>query len=212
MKSVRRLVAGLWGGLTLVIFMRSAEPAELVGIPLWIVASLASIAIHEAGHAAGAFFSGWRVVVFSVWRLAWHVPLRRVTILRASDLKEVWGWVLAVPGSAHRDTIARHAVFIAGGPLANLLQACVAVIWAATIPPDAKVLGVEAQLLLAGFALIGLGLFVGNTAPLRTRVVENDGYQLTGLLRGVPPANPLRAAGWAAALLDVNVRLRDLPQ
>lgn len=212
MRELRLAVAAVWLGLTMVLFFRSVEPAVLAGIPLYIAAVVGSVAIHEAGHAVGAMLAGWRVIVFAVSRLAYHLPNRDVAILRRSDLHERSGWVLAVPSSASHNANWRHAIYVAGGPIANLLQAIAAYLWAANAQPGATILGAQADPLMMGITFLGLGLFIGNLVPRRVVEKANDGRLLLSLFRGGRHGAKFQPAAWAGALLKYKVRLRDIPQ
>lgn len=209
MKRVHWLVAAVWTGLTLTTFMDSVEPG-LIGIPIWLIAMVLTLVVHEAGHAVGATLAGWRVVVFSVWRLAYHVHNRRFVMLAGSDLHELAGWVLAVPASARHDTRGRQAVLVAGGPVANLTQAAIAFVWAAGATPGAMIFGVEVAPLMLGFGYLGIGMFVGNVIPREDGEFTSDGRVLLTLLRD--GHRETWALTWAAAMLGTNVRLKDLPQ
>lgn len=211
MKRVRWILAAMWTGLAVAAFTDSVE-LGLIGLPIWLLATLITIVLHEAGHAAGAMLAGWRVVVFSVWRLAYHLPNRRIVVLGRDDLHELAGWVLAVPASAGHDTAGRHGVLVAGGPVANLIQAIFAFLCAAGAQPGALILGVEVQPLMLGFAILGIGMFVGNLVPHQEGEFASDGLQLLGLLREEGRRGTSGGETWASAMLGTNVRLRDLPQ
>jgi len=122
---------------------------------LVIGVTIASLVLHEVGHALAAHAMGFRVRVVRAGPLAatatpsgWRL---RLTWRRSRD-----GWVLADPVRPER-LHARHAVFVAAGPAAHLVVAG-AVLAAARAWGGAWVLAAILLLLAVGFNLVPLGL------------------------------------------------------
>src|SRR5262245_20719108 len=72
---------------------------------VYALARFASVAIHEVGHAVGSILVGWKILVFDVWRFAFHAPTRSFLLVsQLSEARHESGYVYSVPAGPRRDT------------------------------------------------------------------------------------------------------------
>lgn len=178
--------------------------------------------IHEAGHATGALISGWRVVVFTSWPFAIHIPNRSIVTSRRLNNTDGGGFVFAVPPSQERDTDLRWIVFVLLGPMFTLATT-VALMLIAFGPPPSFTLTYGGALASTGFsspeqhriafcllialALLNLRTFLNTAVPSRQ---GNDAQLILNTLRKRPLARP-NAERWIGLLVKFNIRLRNIP-
>jgi len=182
----------------------------------------ASTLIHEAGHVAGAIVSGWRVVVMTVWPVAWHGPTNSITISSAVSHQDGGGYVFAAPASRAAATRLRHIAVCLGGPIASLIMVVLCYAWIQPPPPGEtgyasgfSIAGVSLErtwlLLILAFGLFNLRAFIVTIIPGRYKDGSaSDGLQTLDTLTGKQVING-NWSGWIATLLRYNTRLRDIP-
>ena len=183
----------------------------LAGFPTWYAGSWLATLIHEAGHALAARACGWRTIVFIVRPFGLHLPHRDFVILRRKMGVGYGGWVLSVPGQQSVATRGREALYIAGGPVASLLLAAVAmsvpVIWS---NQHGRVES-TANLIAIAFALQSLHGVIFTLLPSHKVGGSSDGHKLWQLRRDDGRWLDGQALRWIAAMLLYRIRLRDLP-
>ena len=139
------------------------------------------IVIHEAGHALAGLAGGLKPVAFGVGPLrmergadAWHFRW-------GGSVAGISGFALLLPATDAVPRRREQALYLLGGPLANLATAAVALPLALAAPPGLA--------MIAGFAFAAAGLLIGliNLVPFKTAGWLSDGAGLV-LLRRDPAA------------------------
>jgi hypothetical protein len=186
------------------LILFSVPYSPLLGIPLWLVGQWLITLLHEAGHALAARACGWRVIVFAVRPFAIRLPDRDIVFLGRRWYTRQSGWVLSVPARPAVATRGRFAIIVAAGPVVCLLLA-VPLLAATTAP------GRGAGLIACGFGVLALRSCLFSLLPSTHAGGTSDGQSLWRLWRD-ESWTTLRPALWLKAMLDYNIRLRDLPR
>ena len=184
---------------------RGASIALLAGyfVSLW-----PHIVLHEAGHAAAGIARGMQAIAFGVG------PFR---LERGSDGRWRWrhgggiagvgGFAALLPRDARGLSRRDQAVFLLGGPTANLATAALTAAAAAWLPmPTLLAVG------LLGVALAAATMGLGNLLPLHVQGWRSDGRGLLDLLRQAPDAALQLQINQLMALSLAGVRARDWPK
>ena len=185
------------------LILFSVPYGPLLGVPLWIAGPWLITLLHEAGHALAARACGWRVIVFAVRPLAVRLPDRNIVFLGRRWHTRQSGWVLSVPARPAVATRGRFAIIVAAGPVVCLLLAIP--LLAATTAP-----GRGAGLIACGFGVLALRSCLFSLLPSAHPRGTSDGQSLWRLWWDESWATQ-RPRLWLNAMLDYNVRLRDLP-
>lgn len=160
--------------------------------------------VHEGGHWLAGRLAGFRTVRFSVGPLTLHVVRDRLHFR--------FGFNRGLPAGATQMIFrnsnamrARYMAFTAGGPVASLLTAGLAVVLAQPLAGG--------DLRTALFIYAWLSAFAGviNLLPVRFGAFASDGLQLLTLLRGGRDARHMIAGLHLVALLFSGVRPREWP-
>ena len=204
------LVGGLLGGgvtLGLMLAVGELDGADLLLIAgaIMLVGWL-QLLLHEAGHALAGLAVGLRPLALGVgplraerggdgWRLRW-----------AGNIAGIGGFALLLPRDDTQGP-RQAAVYVLGGPLANLLSAALA--WAAI---EAGLADSWPWLALAWITVaVGLALGLANLVPFLAGGWSSDGRQLLKLWQGSDEARLSATLGRLAGLAMLGVRPRDWP-
>jgi hypothetical protein len=129
-----------------------------------LLALPAAIAIHEVGHVLGGLAAGFRFVSLRIGPLQVDRPF--LVSLQGRSRSGYSGWASMVP--VRRDGLSlRAAVFVLGGPAANVVSGT-----AALLLPSAN------GLFALAFASFSLALAVKELMPIRHRIAVSDGRRL----------------------------------
>lgn len=188
-----RLTDGVGGGMLV---------AVLVALPfaLWL-----QVLLHEAGHALAGLLVGRRFVGAGLgplrlergdgaWMLRW-----------GGGIGGIGGFAAMLPRGPEGRRAA--AVFLLGGPLANLLAAALAAFALARLEAPGLVAGAA----LGASAVAGCLLGVANLLPFRSRGWSSDGQGLLELVRGGSTWRVMQAQQLVMAAAMAGVRPRDWP-
>ncbi len=163
--------------------------------------------VHEAGHAVAGRIGGFELVAIAVGRWRGERGGDRWRFHRRPEERGVGGFALMLPRGEDTPRWG-HALYMLGGPLANLLAA--AGLLALAGPADAA-LGGWAGGAVLGIAAAGALLGLVNLVPFTSGGWSTDGRQLLTLLRDRPEARItaqlLRVSAWAT----LGRRPRDWP-
>ncbi len=173
--------------------------------------------IHEIGHALAAIAVRWRVVVFAVHPVAYHLVNRELARMHAKDAEDLGGYVVAVPAEDQALSLRRWAAVILGGPIANVAFFAIlifVVIGSVDAPARHGVGSERFQWELAGFALAIQSLHVGIFAllPSLRANVRSDGENLIGLYRERRSLRGMLAHIWLTAMGEHKIGLANQPQ
>lgn len=206
---VTALVAGLAGFVA--IRMAAADGGAGLGWLLMVLACIVAavwlqVVIHELGHTLAALACGQRPLAFGIGPLhlergpdGWR--------LRARGLgRGVSGYALMLPAPDRSRPRRDAALYLAAGPLANLLVAGFAAALLGAGQPGPW----QATLL---WCLLAFGLLLGliNLLPWSASTWHSDGMALVDLWRRPALAEGLRRLQTAGALIALGQRPRDWP-
>jgi hypothetical protein len=191
--SMVRTVLGLIAGVGALIAggaILGNQWAFLGGILIIPFLSLATIAIHELGHAAGASATGMRVHRIVVADFAWSPKTRKWSpARRPSGASDIGGWVEASegPGGASR---LGYMLFIFGGTAANILAGALCFLAVNVLGSGGGIFG--------GFGIVSIVLAVANLTPGRFYGAPSDGLQLWRIWRPHRRRKPPKSSrsGW----------------
>ncbi len=163
------------------------------------------IVLHEAGHAVAGLSRGMVAIAFGVG------PFRvergsgdRWRWRRGGGVRGIGGFAALLPSGERGLSRIDQAVFLLGGPLANLVTALLLLACAAALP-------LHAAVACAGGALTAAAIGVWNLVPLHMAGWRSDGRGLLDLLRRTPDAALQVQINRVMALSLAGVRPRDWP-
>lgn len=165
---------GAFGIFAAMLVLIGAEPPGAVTLLLmWFLLVLAGVAVHELGHLTGAAFAGAHILGASIGPLYFERRRRGVRIHWRRSPRGLAGMAFAVP-DASRPIRRQMLVYVAAGPLANVLAAaiCLTLVW--DIPYRAQTWSQAACL---AFGLLNAAMAVANLLPVRP-THASDGWQL----------------------------------
>ncbi|MBW3130329.1 hypothetical protein [Hymenobacter profundi] len=182
----------------------------IIGLPIlyWLV-----IVVHEGGHVVGALFARFQILSFvaswlHVKRKAkgWQIQLRK-------PAAKLSGMVQAFP-THDRNLRSRYALFIAGGPLANILTGALALYSHSKLSAAPDIIfsvsgyALYKTLLIFGWLSVATGGL--NLLPLNlTSGHIIDGRKLWHLLKGGPVMRQHLGLLYFQNLTYAGVRPRD---
>jgi hypothetical protein len=203
--------SAIGGGLVAVMAMRGlGDERSPYTLPIIVCALLLAvwfqILIHEAGHALAALARGYRPMAFGVGPLRLERGQAGWRLHVARNVGGIGGFASLLPPLAARHPRLDDAIYLGGGPLANLLAAAIAfALLPLTDPGDA------AAILL--WALGAFGILVGamNLVPFTSAGWRSDGLGLLDLWRKPGLVAGYRRLQHLGALQTTGVRPRDWP-
>lgn len=197
-----------WLGARSGLRLRDALPD--VSLPGVLVAAVLmfwpNVVLHEAGHALAGLSRGMRALAYGIGPLRWERGQSGWRFRRGGGLGGISGFAALLPQGERGLSRMDQAIYLAGGPLANLLTAALA--FASVAWGDVSRGG--------GAFLVGTGLcaaFLGvlNLVPFHTNGWRSDGRGLLDLLRRAPDADLQQRINQLLALSLGGVRPRDWP-
>lgn len=163
--------------------------------------------LHEAGHAIAGLAVGYKPLLFGLGPLRFERGGDGWFLRWGGWLDGVGGFAFMLPPAEVRPSPRREALYVLGGPLANLITGVPVLLLASTAPPGPwMVLGL-------GFGAAGLVIGVFNLLPLKvgTGAWLSDGAQLVQLYRDPEYTSGVlriqRLMQWSMS----GQRLRDMP-
>lgn len=167
------------------------------------------IVIHEAGHALCGIARGMRAVAFGIGPLRAERGMAGWRIRRAHGVRGIGGFAALVPSGARGQSRCDQAVYLLGGPMANLLSAAFAFAafwWLAPSLPGPLLAAI------LGFGLCSLLLGGINLIPFLAGGFRSDGRVLLDLARHSPDARLQLRLQQVMALGLAGQRPRDWPE
>lgn len=122
---------------------RSVPGMAVVVLGMWVAAVgwWIAVVVHEAGHAFAAWLVGWRTLTFVALPVGVRPRPFSLAWMSRAKVHDAGGWVVPIPKSRAAMTGWRYIVIHAGGPVASLLLAAVAlglgIAWSAQTPEQA---------------------------------------------------------------------------
>ena len=181
------------------------------------------VMLHELGHAVGAWLGGLRILRIIIGPFKWSYEAGSMRFGLNRSKYRMQGQVMALP-SDDRNLARRMALFIAGGPGANLLAGAVCFLLARLLAPAGLVDPTSgARSLVFGTTPLGLGaswwldmaawfnglLFFTNLWPAHINGVSTDGAKLIDWTLGGPGAEREALALVLQAALLAGMRPRE---
>jgi hypothetical protein len=146
---------------------------DLLAFPVLILIVLAT---HEIGHVLGGLLQGMRFLMLIVGPFGWHASYSGTRFQWNTNLALMGGLAAMLPNQTGAPR--RHLlVLIAGGPLASLFLAILAIALASVSGPR----------LAAYFTIVAgtsFGIFLVTLIPMRVGGFMSDGLQLIDVLKG----------------------------
>ena len=151
----------------------NASMWEMFGVPLlaivfMIFSTFLQIILHEGGHLVCGLLTGYRFVSFRIFNQTLIRQDGRMRIKRF-NIAGTGGQCLLVPPERPLEEIP-YKLYNAGGVLANLLTAMIAIALIVAVSGIPKLL----LLFLIMFALVGILLALINGIPMRMNGIGND--------------------------------------
>jgi hypothetical protein len=165
------------------------------------------IVLHEAGHALAGLARGMRPVAFGIGPLRWDRGGSGWRFRRSTGIAGISGFAALLPVGQRGLSRADQALYLLGGPLANLATAALAFALAGAAG-EARV----AASWLAGAGISALLLGAVNLLPFHSKGWRSDGRGLLDLLRRSPDAALQQRIHQVLALHMAGVRPRDWPE
>lgn len=165
------------------------------------------IVLHEAGHALAGLARGMRPVAIGVGPLRWDRGTSGWRFRRSTGIAGISGFAALLPVGDRGLSRADQAIYLLGGPIANLLTA-VLVLALLPLADGAPVLA--AFLVGSGVSALLLGLV--NLAPFHSQGWRSDGRGLLDLMLRSPDAALQQRMNQVLALNMAGVRPRDWPE
>jgi hypothetical protein len=211
------LVGGAIAGYAVGRFGARAFGPSTSGVPaingLWLLAGMVLsfwpvVVIHEAGHALCGIARGMRAVAIGIGPLRAERGLDGWRFRRAHGIRGIGGFAALVPQATRGQSRLDQAIFLAGGPLANLLTAALAFALVAWLGPG---LPSPVSALVLGFVLSSALLGGVNLVPFMAGGLRTDGRVLLDLARQSPDALLQLRLQQVLALAIAGQRPRDWP-
>ncbi|MEZ0471276.1 M50 family metallopeptidase [Luteimonas salinilitoris] len=185
---------------------------DLLPSPGWallagfVLAIWPNIVLHEAGHAAAGLACGMRALAFGIGPYRFERGAGGWRFRHGGGVRGISGFAALLPGERRHFGPIDHAVFLFGGPLANLLTAVLGLTAAALLAGSAWAAAVQ------GVAYSALLLGLVNLVPFQSKGWRSDGRGLLDLLRATPDAALQQQINQLMALSMAGVRPRDWPE
>lgn len=161
--------------------------------------------VHEAGHALAGVLGGRRFVGAGVGPLRLERGSGTWMLRWGGGIKGIGGFAATFP--TRPETRGAAAVYLLGGPLANLAAAALAGLMLSILEPPS----VLAMVVLGSLVVAGTLLGVVNLLPFQSKGWNSDGYALLQLLRNGAAWRVIQAIQLALAAAVAGVRPRDWP-
>lgn len=165
------------------------------------------IVLHEAGHAVAGVARGMRAIAFGIGPLRWDRGESGWRFRLGRGVAGISGFAALLPVGERGLSRGDQALYLLGGPLANLLTAGLAFALVAAAG-EGRLLAS----LLFGTAASALLLGLVNLVPFHSQGWRSDGRGLLDLLRRTPDAALQQRLNQVMALNMAGVRPRDWPE
>lgn len=207
------LGGALVGGAAMALLLRGVDTSGLDTLPMLAVIGVAVLlsawlhtVLHEAGHAIAGVAVGLKPLAFGVGPLRAERGERGWQLRWGGSVSGIGGFALLLPPVGASPGVRAQAVYLLGGPLANLLVAALAL-------PMLLALDGPAWAEIALGVFVGVGVIIGviNLVPFRSGGWLSDGAGLRQLRTDPDAAMAgLRVQQLVQASVD-GVRPRDWP-
>jgi hypothetical protein len=184
---------------------------DILAIPVLIMFVLGT---HEIGHLLGGLSQRMKFVLLIVGPFGWHASAAGIRFQWNTHVAFMGGLAAASPTETGASLRRQLLVLIAGGPVASLLLAILAVPLAAVSDP-------RFAAYFIWIAAMSFGIFFVTLIPTRAGGFMSDGMQLIDVLRGGSAAieksallqvfaqsmEGVRPRDWSASAIDALSRI-----
>lgn len=207
-----QFLAGALGGGLLAVFTvsqlgKDSLAASAALFALCVVLLWAQVLLHEAGHALAGLATGRQLIGAGVGPLRLERGSGGLRMRWARSVRGIGGFAALLPVNGRGESRLAEAVYLLGGPAANLVAAAAALAVLLLARPD----GTVAQVALASTAFSGVLIGAINLVPFRSQGWRSDGLGLLGLVRDTPESQLGRMQQRAVSLSLAGIRPRDWP-
>jgi hypothetical protein len=191
-------------------------PVDYV-FPTFILAIFLGVVTHELGHLSAGWIVKLRFDSFAVGPISLHLEYGKLTIRLRRSLPA--GGYAGMRVDRVRKLRRRLLIFVAGGPIANLLLAMATALFLTYAPPKSNGLAALLDMFWMMSAILGMI----NLVPFRTGLLFSDGARILILLSSVPKSRRwlsqngilsqnhagVRPKAWRRTWLEAAGRVRD---
>lgn len=211
--SVFSLLIGGLGGLCIIPVMERIYTAYpmlsgriilMVLTAEFVLAVLAQLVIHEAGHLVFGLLTGYRFCSFRIGDFVWVKDNGRIKCKRRHIAGTAGQCLMAPPELV--DGKMPVILYNLGGSMMNAATGLFFLGIYALIPEPGLI-----SAALPIFAMMGFVMAVMNGVPMRTGMVDNDGYNACMLARDRDAVRSLWIQLKVTELIAGGARLRDMP-
>ena len=183
----------------------------------YMIAFVLAISAHELGHLLAGWRVGFEFSSIAIGPISLVVEYGRLKVRFRRSLPA--GGYAGMHISRIKRLRRRLLVFVAGGPMANLLIAGVAVIWLAYLPPKSNWLAALCEMFWMASAMLG----IINLVPFRAGALYTDGARILWLLSSLSKSrrwicltaiasqshNGIRPRRWKRTWIKATAGIRD---
>ena len=200
-------VVGLVGAMIGIPLRHALPPGSMVALLIgFVLSAWPHIVLHEAGHAVAGLSRGMHAIAFGVGPFRFERRGERWHWRRGGGIRGIGGFAALLPRGERGLSRGDQAVFLFGGPLANLVTAALLLACANWLP-----MPVQLAVACLGSALCAVLVGLVNLLPVHFSGWRSDGRVLLDLLRRTPDAALHLQINQVMALSLAGVRPRDWP-
>lgn len=208
-------LVGVWAGRLLHAFHTTTPTTttwsigQLAGrLGLLLLVSFLAIGVHELGHALLGKWQGFQFQWLTVGPFRWQREAKQIRLRWNTSLAAAGGLIVSIPLGEHQ-LRRRYLRFVAGGPLASLLLASVALggYVLLSTPAFNKTLAFS----LFATATVSGAITLATLLPLHLGGFASDGARLLTLWRGGPASQLELAVLTVTGHSVAGTRPRHLP-
>ncbi|UNK42516.1 hypothetical protein MNO14_16560 [Luteimonas sp. S4-F44] len=201
-------VVGVGAAMIGIPLLDALPPGAMTALLLGVVLSIwPHVVLHEAGHAVAGLSRGMRAIAFGVGPLRCERRGTRWRWRRGGRLRGIGGFAALMPQGTRGLSRFDQAVFLLGGPMANVVIAALLLACARWLP-----MPVHLAAACLGSAIAAALMGLGNLLPLQFSGWRLDGRVLLDLLRRTPDAALHLQINQLMALSLAGMRPRDWPE
>ena len=170
-----------------------------------LLATYVQLIIHESGHLVFGLMSGYRFSSFRIASFMWVKESGRIRFKRFS-VAGTGGQCLMVPPDM-KDGKIPVVLYNLGGTMMNAITS---VLFLGLFFATASIPFLATSMLF--LAAVGLILAITNGVPMRTGVIDNDGYNAYALARNSEAMRAFWVQLKVNEQIAAGVRLKDMPE
>ena len=183
------------------LFKDSIFPIFLL-FPIFYLAFVLQIIIHEAGHLIFGLLTGYKFCSFRIYSLLWIKQDGKIKLKRNSIPGTAGQCLLSPPNIENMPFV----LYTLGGVILNIVVSVLCAIIATVFPHN-----IYLNIFFETFTILGIGFALANGIPMKSGPVVNDGYNLACILKDRSALKSIWVQLKATEQLTLGVRLKDMP-